>query len=94
MLTFYSASSSLAPFIQHIGPTKRCILTNVRSFVSVPVVMNAANDTCVFLAISYKIISYTISGNSFRARATSFIRADGLPAFSKRVLQSGQIYYS
>ena len=93
MLTLYSASSSFAPFIQHIGPTKRCILTTLRSFVSVPIVMNAANDTFIFLAISYKIISYGVIGESFRARAGSFFRADGLPTLSKNLLQSGQTYY-
>ena len=86
-------SSSLIAFIQHIGPTKRCILTAVRSYVFVPVVLNAINDTLIFLAISYYIGSYTIVGASWGARAKSFFRADGLPRLSKALLQGGQLYY-
>jgi len=59
----------------------------------VPVFLNAINDTLIFLAISYNIISYTIIGDSWRARAKSFFRADGLPRLSKSLLQSGQLYY-
>jgi len=82
-----------ALFGEHIGPTNRCILTSVRSYVSVPVFLNAINDTLIFLAISYHIISYTIIGDSWSARAKSFFRADGLPKLSKGLLQGGQLYY-
>ena len=83
----------LSAFIQHIGPTNRCILTATRSYVSLPFVVNAINDTLIFLAISYHIISYTIVGDTWRARAKSFFSADGLPKLSKSLLQSGQLYY-
>ena len=83
----------LSSFIQHIGPTNRCILTAARSYNSVPVVVNAINDTLIFLAISYHIISYTIVGDTWSARAKSFFSADGLPKLSKSLLQSGQLYY-
>ena len=83
----------LSSFIQHIGPTNRCILTAARSYVSVPIVVNAINDTLIFLAISYHIISYTLVGDTWSARAKSFFSADGLPKLSKGFLQSGQLYY-
>jgi hypothetical protein len=56
-------------------------------------VLNAINDTLVFLAISYHIISYTTIGDSWSARAKSFFTADGLPRLSKALLQGGQLYY-
>jgi hypothetical protein len=78
---------------QHMGPTRRCIVTKTRSYTSVPIVLNAVNDTLVFLAISFRIVSYTIVGESWGARARSFWSADGLPKLSRGLLQSGQLYY-
>jgi len=76
-----------------MGPTRRCILTTVRSYVSVSVIINTVNDTLIFLAISYSIISYTVIGDTWGARAKSFFRADGLPRLSKALLRGGQLYY-
>jgi hypothetical protein len=65
----------------------------VRSFGFAPIVINAVNDTLVFVAISYKIVSNTAVGNGWRACVSSFFRADGLPILSKALLQGGQLYY-
>ena len=58
-----------------------------------PVIANAIHDTLVFLAISYRIISYTAIGDSWSARVKSFFTADGLPRLSRALLQSGQQFY-
>jgi hypothetical protein len=58
------------------------------------VVLNAVYDTLVFLAISYRIISYTIIGDSWSARVKTFFGANGLPRLSKGLLHGGQLYYS
>ncbi|KIM78349.1 hypothetical protein PILCRDRAFT_75720, partial [Piloderma croceum F 1598] len=78
---------------EHIGLTNQCIKTDVRSFSSVPIIFNAVYDTLIFLAITFRIISYAIIKDSQSARARSFFRGDGLPRMSKALLQSGQIYY-
>jgi hypothetical protein len=77
----------------HIGTTKRCILTSVRSYVSAPVIFNAISDTLVFIAISVRIMSYSIAGDTPGTRIRSFFRGDGLPSLSRSLLQSGQLYY-
>jgi len=77
----------------HIGTTKRCLVTAARSYSAAPIVFNAINDTLVFVAISYRIHSYTVVGDSWSARARSYFRADGLPRLSKALLQGGQLYY-
>ena len=76
-----------------MGPTNRCINTAVKSFGFAPIVLNAVNDTLVFVAISLRIVSYTTIGDSWKVRVRSFFVADGLPRLSKALLQSGQLYY-
>ena len=65
----------------------------MHTFGFAPIVINAVNDTLIFVAISYKILTYTTLGDTWRARARSFYAADGLPKLSKALLQSGQLYY-
>jgi hypothetical protein len=77
----------------HIGTTQRCINTPTPNYISAPIILNAVIDTLVFVAISFRIMSFSCVGETFSARAVSFIRGDGIPAFSKSVLQGGQLYY-
>jgi hypothetical protein len=55
--------------------------------------MHAIYDTLVFLAISFRILSYTVVGDTFEARVKSFFRGTGLPNLSRSILQGGQLYY-
>ena len=55
--------------------------------------LNAVNDTLIFIAITYRILSCSVVGDSRSARARSFFEADGLPRLSKALLQGGQLYY-
>ena len=84
---------SLATWIQHIGTTKRCMTIAVRPFGIVPNMLNAVNDTLIFAAITYRILSYSVVGDSWSARARSFLEADRLPRLLKALLQGGQLYY-
>lgn len=77
----------------HIGPTQRCINTEVASYISAPIALNAINDTLIFLAISFRIISFSVAGETGRDKLRSFISGDGLPQLSKGLLQGGQLYY-
>lgn len=79
--------------IQHIGTTQRCINTAVRGYASAPIVLNAVNDTLIFLAISFKIMSFSLVGTTWQARTRSFVEGKGLPGLSKALLQGGQLYY-
>ncbi|KAF8515739.1 hypothetical protein JB92DRAFT_2716890 [Gautieria morchelliformis] len=73
----------------HIGPTKLCINTNVKSFSSVGFVMNTCNDILIFLAISWEVVSRAPSRNKVR----SFFAGRDLPFVSKELLQGGQQYF-
>src|SRR5262245_14609684 len=45
---------------RHIGTTQRCIITEVGTRASMPLILNAFIDTLVFIAISLRIISFSI----------------------------------
>jgi hypothetical protein len=51
------------------------------------------NDTLVFLAISYRMVSIAMVKSTWRAWIKSFFTGDGLLYLSKVLLQSGQVYY-
>ncbi|KZP03518.1 hypothetical protein FIBSPDRAFT_768830 [Athelia psychrophila] len=74
----------------HIGPTNLCINTNVQTWLTSSTMSNAINGTLVFLAISYRISSRSISGRSATRR---FLRSDGAPRVLKDLLHQGQLCY-
>ena len=77
----------------HIGTTQRCIASESDRYATVPILLNAIMDTLVFIAISFRIVSYSLVGDTFGARMRSFLRGSGLPSISKSILQGGQLYY-
>jgi hypothetical protein len=83
----------LAPVVSHIGTTQRCMTTQVKRYGFAPAVLNFLFDTLVFIAISFRIASPSIKGGTLRAFVKSFLRGEGLPKYSKSLLQDGQIYY-
>lgn len=85
--------SDLSFEFEHIGPTKRCVGTNVSSELAISIITNAVNNTFLFFAMSYRIISYSIRGDGWNSRAHSFFKGDGLPTVAKDLLQSGQFCY-
>jgi hypothetical protein len=78
----------------HIGRTQMCVVTKILPYGSLPVGLSTFFNTFVFIAISLRIVSYSIVGDTFAARVKSFIRGDGLPSFSRSLLRCGQCYYS
>ncbi|KAF7334221.1 hypothetical protein MSAN_02383400 [Mycena sanguinolenta] len=77
----------------HIGTTMQCITTDVPPTLAVAAIMPLINDTAVFLAINYRILTYTIVANSSTARLRVFLGGEGLSALSRGLLQSGQHFY-
>ncbi|KAL6298479.1 hypothetical protein BKA93DRAFT_744034 [Sparassis latifolia] len=78
---------------EHIGMTTRCINIGVKPFSSAAVITNTTNDTLVFLAISVRLVSFSMRGNTLKDRLISFFGGGGLPKLSKMLLQDGQLYY-
>lgn len=90
---FLSNTALLTGLCQHIGPTRRCVGNRVSPHLAIPIIMNAANGTFVFFAISYRIVSLSMRGDTWGARARTFFRGDGLPAVAKDLLHGGQLCY-
>jgi len=77
----------------HIGPTKRCIIITVNYHSVIPLILQSAFDTFIFIAISFRIASYSMVGDTFVARIKSLFRGRGLPHLSRSIIQGGQLYY-
>ncbi|KIM77145.1 hypothetical protein PILCRDRAFT_825699 [Piloderma croceum F 1598] len=78
----------------HIPHTKRCTEgLALPEYTTVPIIVTAVNDTLVFFAISYRMLSSVMIHSTWRARAKSFFTGDGLMHVSRALLQSGQVYY-
>ena len=73
--------------------TRRCTEGLSHKYTTVPIILTAVNDTLIFFTISYRLVSISMVSGTWRARAMSFIRGDGLHHLSKALLQSGQVYY-
>ena len=74
----------------HIGTTKKCIITSVGYPGAIPVFLQSAFDTLVFVAISLRVASYSMA---FGTRTKSFFRGHGLLGISRCILKGGQLYY-
>jgi hypothetical protein len=61
--------------------------------MAAPIILTAVNDTLVFLAISYRVVSSATVAGTWRARTRSFFTGEGLYHLSKTLLTSGQVYY-
>ena len=77
----------------NIPYTKRCHEVTVKDYGSIPTIITAVYDTLVFLAISWRIISYTVEGDTWQARSRFFFMGKGLHSVSKALLRGGQLYY-
>ncbi|KAG6914155.1 hypothetical protein DXG01_002053 [Tephrocybe rancida] len=77
-----------------IGPTGYCTATNIKQYAIAAPIAFAVNDTFVFGAVSWRLV-----GNYMGPRdregwgLRSMVRGEYLPAFSRALLQGGQVYY-
>lgn len=76
----------------HIGTTSNCIDVAVQSYTSSGFVAAAVNDTVVFLAISYRLISISFT-DTWSERLNNFFRGQHMNHVSRVLLQTGQLYY-
>ncbi|KAG6896372.1 hypothetical protein C0992_008741 [Termitomyces sp. T32_za158] len=77
----------------HLGPTNYCVNSKLKPSASAAPIAFAINDTFVFLAISWQLLS---SGTVCRGRKStikSMILGEYLPVFTRAMLQEGQVYY-
>ena len=76
----------------HIGTTRNCIDVDVKSYTSSGLVAAAVNDTLVFIAISYRLVSISFA-DSLSGRLRTFFRGQHMGHVSRVLLQTGQLYY-
>jgi hypothetical protein len=77
----------------NIGPTRYCIDGEVQPYVSAATVIPLVNDTCVFLAITWRLFSNSYARPTFKDGLRALILGDYMPRFSKAMLHDGQAYY-
>ena len=82
-----------AIFGAHIGPTAMCIDSGVRSYSSAGVVAHMVYDSLVFLAITYRLLDTASVGETVGDKMRAFFKGGALPALTRCLLKSGQIYY-
>ncbi|KZP25307.1 hypothetical protein FIBSPDRAFT_1041463 [Athelia psychrophila] len=56
-------------------------------------IINAIFDTLVYLAVSWQLATFSVTGGGFKRRLLSFTTGDGLLGLTKALLRGGQIYY-
>ncbi|KAH8105157.1 hypothetical protein BXZ70DRAFT_998341 [Cristinia sonorae] len=92
LATFTSITAPFGVDGTHIGTTKYCVNSDVKSFSSAGIVVVAVHDTLVFLAITAKLSTYSMA-DTWSDRIKSILSGDGLGAVSRALLQTGQLYY-
>jgi hypothetical protein len=89
------AFNCLAPFATkaaRIPSVRRCYVAKIEPYGLIPILAHISFDSPVF-AISLRILSFSVVGDTLGDRARSFFRGEGLPNLSKSVLHGGQLYY-
>ncbi|KAJ7595254.1 hypothetical protein C8J56DRAFT_921945 [Mycena floridula] len=78
----------------HLGTTQQCIETALRSvYLEASPIMIFINDTMIFLAITYRIISYMVFEETMTAQINAFFRGKHISCLARLLLQGGQHYY-
>ena len=85
--------SPLAVTAMPIGTTKRCILITVKYYGAIPILLHCIYDTLIFVAVSFRMASYSMTGNTLGNRTKSLFLGDGLSRLARCILQGGMLYY-
>ncbi|KAF8876780.1 hypothetical protein CPB84DRAFT_1795603 [Gymnopilus junonius] len=88
---------SLTPLLgvsgSNIGTTDYCVNSRLEPFVFVSSVIFALNDTLIFCAMSWRLMSNSYENPTIKNKCCTIVLGKYLPAFSKGLLQGGQAYY-
>lgn len=79
----------------NIGPTQYCLITGIKPYGAGSGITVLIHDTCVFFAISWRLMQNSYIGETYgwRAALQVFFSGKYLPTFSKTLLLHGQYYY-
>ncbi|KDR73143.1 hypothetical protein GALMADRAFT_72738 [Galerina marginata CBS 339.88] len=77
----------------HIGSTDYCINASLEGYVAAAAIIPLVNDTLIFLAISWRLMTNSHVEYTLKGGMRTLVFGDYMPAFSRSLLQDGQIYY-
>ena len=81
----------------HTQSTETCLITHVAKYTILLPIVLLLHDTCVFVAISAKLTTYSWKGNNATVTLTghviSFFSGREKEMISRAVLKTGQLYY-
>ncbi|TFK38712.1 hypothetical protein BDQ12DRAFT_98039 [Crucibulum laeve] len=79
----------------HVGTTRRCTISIAKNarYIEYSAFCQLANDTVIFSAISYRVLTFPLVHGSLKSRAKYFFGGKSLPTVLHLLLQSGQHYY-
>lgn len=92
LTTFASMTLPFGATASNVGPTPFCVINTSDRYSGVGFVTITVFDTSVFIAITFRILSYTIE-TTWKARFGALIKGQGTGHISRTLLQTGQLYY-
>lgn len=75
----------------YVGPIEYCTVSGFASITVLSLWLNLAYDTCIYVAISTRLIRDTKP--AIKSRISVLIRGSGLPRTMRYLLRDGHIYY-
>lgn len=89
-----SVTSTQGVTLVPLGTTNYCTNGRMDEYVIASGIIPLVNDTLVFIAITWRLVRGSCLGSTRTGGSTwSFIFGKHLPAFSRSLLQDGQVYY-
>ncbi|RDB22909.1 hypothetical protein Hypma_009716 [Hypsizygus marmoreus] len=78
-----------------IGPTRYCQPLPLKAYIGAAPIMFAVFDTCVFLAISWRLLmdAWPDPSKQPQPKLRGIVLGKYLPEFSRALLRDGQVYY-
>ena len=77
----------------NLGPTPYCTTGVIKFYSEAAAITPLINDSIVFFAISWHLCSNSSAHPTLRNDVRTMVFGDYLPAFSKSLLQDGQVYF-
>ncbi|RDB22996.1 hypothetical protein Hypma_009717 [Hypsizygus marmoreus] len=76
-----------------LAPTRYCQLSLLKEYIAVAPITLTVFDTLVFLAISWHLLAHSFTDPHKKSTLPRVLLGQSIPAFSRAILQDGQVYY-
>lgn len=92
----YDSATIFAGYV-HVDDERNCSLAGrtSKSWLTdaLACIVTAVFDTCIYIAISWRLACISMAGRNWKDRIKSFTTGDGMLTLSRVLLRSGQLYY-